>query len=48
VKLNVPIVVGVPEITPLLLLSVSPVGSEPLAIDHVYGEVPPLAASVAE
>jgi hypothetical protein len=48
VKLKVPMVVGVPEITPVAALSVKPVGSDPLAIDHVYGEVPPLAASVVE
>ena len=41
VKLKVPAAVGVPEMTPLLL-SVNPVGSVPLAIDQVYGEVPPL------
>ena len=48
VKLNVPATVGVPEMTPVSLLSVSPVGSDPLAIDQVYGKVPPLAAKVAE
>ena len=47
VKFEVPVAVGVPEITPVLAVSVSPGGSAPLAIDHVYGGVPPLAASVA-
>ena len=47
VKLEVPGVVGVPEMTPLLL-SVNPVGSAPLASDHAYGLVPPLAARLAE
>ena len=41
VKLEVPAVVGVPEIVPLLA-SVKPVGSDPALIDHVYGGVPPL------
>src|SRR6516162_7091563 len=47
VKLEVPEAVGVPEITPVPAVSVSPAGSVPLAIDHVYGGVPPVAASVA-
>jgi hypothetical protein len=42
----VPPVVGVPEMTPVLELRVSPAGSEPDAIDHVYGLVPPVADSV--
>ena len=46
VKLYVPEAVGVPEI--VLPLSVRPVGSEPAEMDHVYGLVPPLAASVCE
>jgi hypothetical protein len=48
VKLKAPVVVGVPEMTPVPLLSPRPVGSEPLVIDHVYGGVPPLAVSVSE
>ena len=48
VKLEVPAVVGVPVIAPVLGLRVRPAGRGPLRIDHVYGEVPPLAASVAE
>ena len=47
VKLNVPVAVGVPEMTPVPLVSDRPVGSAPLAIDQVYGVIPPLAASVA-
>jgi hypothetical protein len=47
VKLNVPAAPGVPEITPALL-SDSPAGSEPALSAHVYGGMPPLAASVAE
>jgi hypothetical protein len=35
VKLKVPGAVGVPEMTPVLLFSDRPAGSEPLAIDHV-------------
>ena len=45
VKLNVPDAVGVPLICPLEL-SVMPAGSEPLLIDQVYPEVPPVALNV--
>jgi hypothetical protein len=45
VKLYAPAVVGVPEIAPLPA-SVSPSGNDPLATDHAYGGVPPLAARV--
>src|SRR5262245_39777977 len=48
VKFEVPVAVGVPEITPVPAASVSPAGSVPLASDHVYGGVPPVAVSVAE
>ena len=48
VKLELPEAVGVPEITPVSLLSDRPVGSEPLTIDQVYGGVPPLTANVVE
>jgi hypothetical protein len=48
VKLKAAAVVGVPVIAPLVALSVRPVGRDPLAIDQVYGGVPPLAVSVAE
>jgi len=40
----VPAVVGVPLITPVLLLIVKPAG-KPVA-DHVYGVVPPFATTV--
>ena len=48
VKLDVPAAVGVPAITPVPAFSVSPAGSVPLASDHVYGGIPPLAVSVVE
>jgi hypothetical protein len=48
VKFEVPAVVGIPVIAPLVALSVSPAGSPPLAKDHVYGKVPPLAVNGAE
>ena len=35
VKLNVPAAVGVPVMAPVLVLSVSPVGSEPEVIENV-------------
>jgi hypothetical protein len=47
VKLEVPEDVGFPEMTPLAL-SDRPFGSDPLAIDQVYGEVPPLTARLVE
>ena len=47
VKFDVPVAVGVPEIAPVLA-SVRPAGSVPAASDHVYGGVPPVAASVVE
>jgi len=48
VKLKVPAPVGIPLITPLPGFSDKPAGREPLAIDQVYGSVPPLAVNVAE
>jgi len=42
---TVPAVVGVPLITPVLLFIVNPAG-KPVA-DHIYGVVPPVAATVA-
>ena len=39
-KLNVPIVVGVPEITPVVAPKVRPAGITPLDIDQVIGVVP--------
>ena len=44
-KLNVPIAVGVPVITPMVPFKLRPAGSTPLAINHVIGVVP-VAASV--
>jgi len=45
VKLNVPIVVGVPEITPVASFKLRPAGSARLEIDQVIG-VEPVAARV--
>ena len=45
VKLDVPSVVGVPEITPVLEFKLKPAGREPLAVLQMIGVVP-LAASV--
>jgi len=47
VKEDVAAVVGVPEIAPAVE-SVKPEGSVPDASVHVYGELPPVAAKVAE
>jgi hypothetical protein len=46
VNTNVPDAVGVPEIAPVLAVSVTPAGSAPDVIDHVYGVVPPVATAV--
>ena len=48
VTVLVPAMVGTPEITPVVEFRVRPVGKDPVAIDHVYGDIPPLAVSVAE
>jgi len=48
VKVNVPMVVGFPEIFPVDEASLRPGGRLPPVVDHVYGVVPPVAASVAE
>jgi hypothetical protein len=48
VKLKVPLAVGVPEIRPVLEAMVRPAGRLPEVIDHLYGEVPPVAASDLE
>jgi hypothetical protein len=40
VKLDVPVAVGVPDITPLVVLKFKPAGSVPLDIAHVFGVVP--------
>jgi hypothetical protein len=47
VKFDVPCVVGVPEMTPVDVLSVRPVGSVPVNA-HVYGVTPPVAARPRE
>ncbi len=47
VKLDVPVAVGVPDMTPVVALSDKPPGSDPLAIDQAYGVVPPPAATVS-
>ena len=46
VKFAVPEVVGCPEITPVLALSVKPAGKLPEATLHARLPVPPLAARV--
>jgi hypothetical protein len=46
VNVLVPVVVGTPEITPVEAFSVSPAGNPPAVTAHVYGVLPPLAASV--
>ena len=43
VKLKVPLVMGVPEIMPLVAARVSPAGRLPDVIDQVYAGVPPVA-----
>src|SRR3954451_3365252 len=46
VKLEVPAVVGIPEIRPVEPLSVNPAGSAPESTVKVYPPVPPLAVIV--
>jgi hypothetical protein len=46
VKLDVPAVVGVPEITPVEAARLNPAGRLPVVINHVYGVWPPVAVSV--
>jgi hypothetical protein len=48
VKLNVPAVVGLPEIVPVAAASVRPAGSAPELMLQLCGVVPPLACSVVE
>ncbi len=48
VKVNVPLAVGVPEITPLPAARLTPVGRVPFVTDQVYAGVPPVAWSVCE
>ena len=47
-KFTVPVVVGVPEISPVAVLSESPAGNAPTEIDHVKGAVPPAETRVCE
>lgn len=46
VKLNVPLTLGVPEITPVAATRERPGGNCPNVMDHVYADVPPVALSV--
>jgi hypothetical protein len=46
VKLEVPLLVGVPEIAPVAVPRLSPGGRLPDETDHVYGLVPPVALKV--
>src|ERR1019366_3874080 len=48
VKLEVPAVVGVPEITPVEVFSVSPAGSVPEVSENLNGAVPPVTFMAAE
>jgi hypothetical protein len=48
VKFAVPIVVGVPEMTPVEAARVNPDGRLPDVTDHVYAGVPPAACKVCE
>ena len=47
VKVKVPAVVGLPEITPALL-SVSPGGNVPETSEYLNGEIPPVTVSAEE
>jgi hypothetical protein len=47
-KLNVPSELGVPVMAPVDGFSVRPGGNEPLAIEKVYGGVPPVATAADE
>ena len=47
VNVNVPVVVGFPEINPVVVFKVRPVGKLPTEIAQVYGKVPPEASRVA-
>ena len=47
VNTDVPEAVGVPEITPVLVLSVNPAGRLPAGIDHERVPLPPLDCSLA-
>jgi hypothetical protein len=47
VKLEVPAVVGVPDITPVEALRIRPAGKLPVVTAHEYGVMPPVACKVA-
>ena len=47
VKLEVPVAVGMPEMTPVPTPRPSPVGREPAVINQEYGATPPAAERVA-
>ena len=47
-RLVTPVVVGVPEIVPVVAARVNPAGRLPDVIDHVYAGVPPLARKTCE
>jgi hypothetical protein len=47
VKVWLALLVGVPERTPVLLLSVNPAGRLPLLTVNTWGAMPPLAVKVA-
>src|SRR5689334_4597954 len=48
VNVNEPAVVGLPVMAPVVAFNANPAGSDPVTIDHLYGVIPPLAASVVE
>jgi hypothetical protein len=47
-KVKFPLAVGVPKITPVDVFRLRPGGGVPEEIDHMYGEVPPLACKARE
>lgn len=48
VNAKVPLAVGVPEMVPVVDVSISPEGRLPDVIDHEYGAAPPIACNVCE
>lgn len=47
-RANAPLLDGVPEIMPLALVRMTPVGNAPCEMLHVYGAVPPVALNCSE
>ena len=47
-KLNVPVALGVPEISPVLAFKLKLVGKLPTLLAYEYGLEPPLAVTVSE